>query len=94
MTGDWWVNAVQVCAVTLANGAAEEVVVGEQQVLKLNNVKDLQAAAGLPIAFGTSHLAICERANLQAGQTILILGAAGGVGMAAVQVQKISVCNS
>lgn len=44
------------------------------------------AAAGLPVAFGTSHVALQERANLQAGQTVLVLGAAGGVGIAAVQV--------
>ena len=44
------------------------------------------AAAGLPVAFGTSHVALQERANLQPGQTVLVLGAAGGVGIAAVQV--------
>ena len=77
---------LQVCAVTLGGALAEEVVVHEQQILKLENVRDLVSAAGLPVAFGTAHLAICERANIQAGQTILVLGAAGGVGMAAVQV--------
>ena len=44
------------------------------------------AAAGLPVAFGTSHVALQDRANLQPGQTVLVLGAAGGVGIAAVQV--------
>lgn len=78
---------VQVSAVAMGNGLCEEVVVNELSVLKLRNVKDLPSAAGLPVAFGTAHLAICERARLQAGQTILILGAAGGVGMAAVQVK-------
>ena len=38
------------------------------------------------MAFGTSHVALQERANLQPGQTVLVLGAAGGVGIAAVQV--------
>ncbi len=42
--------------------------------------------AGLPVAFGTAHLALRERANVQAGQTVLVLGAGGGVGVAAVQV--------
>lgn len=42
--------------------------------------------AGLPVAFGTSHVALKERANVQPGQTVLVLGAAGGVGIAAVQV--------
>ena len=39
------------------------------------------------MAFGTAHLALLERAKLQAGQTLLVLGAGGGVGMAAVQVR-------
>lgn len=38
------------------------------------------------MAFGTAHLALTERAKLQAGQVLLVLGAAGGVGVAAVQV--------
>jgi len=44
-------------------------------------------AAGLPVAFGTAHLALLERAKLQAGQNLLVLGAGGGVGVAAVQVR-------
>lgn len=70
----------------MGGGFSEEIVVEERQVFKLSNVKDLHSAAGLPIAFGTSHLAICERAQLKKGQIILILGAGGGVGIAAVQV--------
>lgn len=47
---------------------------------------DVAAAAGLPVAFGTAHLALTERAKLQAGQVLMVLGAGGGVGVAAVQV--------
>jgi hypothetical protein len=47
---------------------------------------DLSAAACLPIAFGTAHLALIERARVQQGQVVLVLGAGGGVGIAAVQV--------
>ncbi len=47
---------------------------------------DVAAAAGLPVAFGTAHTALIERARLQAGQVLLVLGAGGGVGVAAVQV--------
>lgn len=46
----------------------------------------LEAAAGVPITYGTSHLALVHRARLQAGQTLLVLGASGGVGTTAVQV--------
>lgn len=62
----------------------------ETSVFKLPHLNDLAAVAGLPVAFGTAHLALRERANLQAGQTVLVLGAAGGVGAAAVQVCYIS----
>ena len=50
---------------------------------------DVARAAGLPVAFGTAHLALTERARLQAGQTLLVLGAGGGVGIAAVQVRPL-----
>ena len=45
-------------------------------------------AAGFMVAYGTSHLALTRRANLQAGETLLVLGAAGGVGLTAVEVGK------
>jgi len=45
-------------------------------------------AAGFQVAYGTSHLALTRRARLAAGETLLVLGAAGGVGLAAVEVGK------
>lgn len=45
-------------------------------------------AAGFQVAYGTSHLALTRRANLQPGETLLVLGAAGGVGLTAVEVGK------
>ncbi|MEJ6401390.1 NADPH:quinone oxidoreductase family protein [Yoonia sp. 2307UL14-13] len=45
-------------------------------------------AAGFMVAYGTSHLALTRRANLQAGETLLVLGAAGGVGLTAVEIGK------
>lgn len=79
---------MKVCAVTEGGAFAEEVVIRGGGVFKLPQNVDLEAAAGLPVAFGTAHLALVERARLQAGQTVLVLGAAGGVGVAAVQVQS------
>lgn len=43
-------------------------------------------AAGFQIAYGTSHLALTYRARLQAGETLVVLGAAGGVGLTAVEI--------
>lgn len=45
-------------------------------------------AAGFMVAYGTSHLALTRRANLQAGETLLVLGAAGGVGLTAIEIGK------
>lgn len=43
-------------------------------------------AAGFQVAYGTSHLALTRRARLQAGETLVVLGAAGGVGLTAVEI--------
>jgi NADPH2:quinone reductase len=45
-------------------------------------------AAGFIAAYGTSHLALTHRANIQPGETLLVLGAAGGVGLTAVEIGK------
>nr|KAJ0189475.1 hypothetical protein LSAT_V11C800393600 [Lactuca sativa] len=50
---------------------------------------DLVAAAAIPVAYGTSHQALVHRANLKSDQVLLVLGAAGGVGLAAVQIGKV-----
>lgn len=47
-----------------------------------------EVAAGFMIAYGTSHLALDRRAHLQPGETLLVLGAAGGVGLTAVEIGK------
>ena len=65
-----WVSCpalLQVCAVTQNGGFASEIVVRESAVVKLPPHSDVAAAAGLPVAFGTAHLALKERANLKAG---------------------------
>jgi NADPH2:quinone reductase len=45
-------------------------------------------AAGFMVVYGTSHLALTRRAQLQQGETLLVLGAAGGVGLTAVEIGK------
>ena len=47
-----------------------------------------EIAAGFMVAYGTSHLALTRRAKLLAGETLLVLGAAGGVGLTAVEIGK------
>ena len=57
----------QVCAVTQGGGFAGEVIIKEGGVVKLPTHVDLVAAAGLPVIFGTAHLAIKERAQVKPG---------------------------
>jgi NADPH2:quinone reductase len=69
-------------------GYAEEVVVPSGMVMpRPPNMDDLHAAA-FPVAYGTSHVALEHRARLQAGETLLVFGAAGGVGLTAVEIGK------
>jgi sacsin len=78
-----------VCAVTQGGAFAEEVVAPALCTVKLPASCDAEAAAGLPVAFGTAYLALRDRANVKPGQTVLVLGAAGGVGLAAVQLARV-----
>jgi NADPH:quinone reductase len=70
-------------------GYAEEVVVPAGMVVpRPPDMNDLHAAA-FPVAYGTSHLALDHRAHLQAGETLVVFGAAGGVGLTAVEIGKL-----
>lgn len=50
---------------------------------------DLEAAATIPVAFSTAWYALVERGHIRAGETVLVHGAAGGVGLAAIQIAKL-----
>ena len=54
--------------------------------LPLPDSMPFDQAAGFVVAYGTSHVALVQRARLQAGETLLVLGAAGGVGLTAVEI--------
>lgn len=69
-------------------GFATHAVVPAKQVLPLPHGFDLEDGAAFAFAYGTSHHALMDRGQLQAGETVLVLGAAGGVGTAAVQIAK------
>jgi NADPH2:quinone reductase len=71
------------------NGAfAEEAVVPEGAVWPLADGMGMAAGAAFPIAYGTSHFGLFDRARLQPGETVLVHGAAGGVGLTAVECAK------
>src|ERR1051325_4962682 len=74
----------------LGHGAfAERALAPAESVFHIPRTMDAMAAAGFPVAYGTSHVALRHRAQLKAGETLVVHGAAGGVGLTAVQIGKI-----
>jgi len=66
-------------------GFAEEVVVDESSLIPLPQTFDFVTAAAFALTYATSYHALKDRASLRPGETLLVLGAAGGVGLAAVE---------
>lgn len=76
----------RVFSLTVHGGFAEEVVANAATTLSIPlGAMDFVTAASTMYTYGTSYHALKDRANLQPGETLLVLGAAGGVGLAAVQ---------
>jgi len=71
------------------SGYAEEVNAHADGVLKLPDSFDLIEAAGFTLVYGTTIHALKQRGQLKAGETLLVLGAAGGVGLSAIQIGKL-----
>ena len=65
---------------------AERAVVRDHACLLIPNDMDLVDAAAIPIAYGTAHVGLTHRAHLQKGELLLVTGAGGGVGLAAVAI--------
>ena len=76
----------RVAAFTGAGGLAEFVTCPAAHCLALPDAMTMDQAAAFQIAYGTSHLALDHKARLQPGETLLVLGAAGGVGLTAVEI--------
>jgi NADPH2:quinone reductase len=70
-------------------GLAEQGCFPVESLLPIPPSMSFAEAAGFQIAYGTSHLALAHKARLQPGETLLVLGAAGGVGLTAVEVGKL-----
>ena len=68
---------------------AEEIVVGEDRLIPVPEKMSDEEAAAFSMVYGTSYHALKQRANLKAGETVLVLGASGGVGLATVELAKI-----
>lgn len=68
---------------------AEQMMVNANQVMPIPAGMDFPHAAAFLLTYGTSHYALRDRAQLQPGETLLVLGAAGGVGLAAIEIGKL-----
>lgn len=78
----------RVIAMTGFGGFVSHICVPARACLKMPDEMSYEDAACLVFTYGTSHYALKDRGGLQAGETLLILGAAGGVGAAAIELGK------
>lgn len=77
-----------VAAISNSGGFGTHAIVDAPRVMPLPPGFALEDGAAFAFTYGTSHHALMDRAALKAGETVLVLGAAGGVGTAAVQIAK------
>jgi alcohol dehydrogenase len=75
---------------TVDGGRAEQVAVLESQLIEIPEGVKFEAAAALPLAYGTAWRMMITKARICAGESVLILGASGGVGVACVQIAKLA----
>lgn len=83
-------RGTRVVAFVGTGGFAEYVCVNAAQTIPLPAGVSDEVAAGFTMTYATSHHALSDRAQLKAGETLLVLGAAGGVGLAAVELGKLA----
>ncbi len=79
----------RVMAIPGLGGLAEKAIVKTEGLRKIPDNMDFKTAAGFAMVYTTSYYALKQRAHLKPGETLLVLGASGGVGLAAVELGKI-----
>ena len=83
-----WNVGDRLVAVPGFGGLSEKVVINAGSAFRLPEERSFEEGAALLLTYATSIHALLDRGKLQAGQTVLVLGAAGGVGLAAVELAK------
>lgn len=78
----------RIAALLIYGGLCEKIAVSEASVFALPDAVSFETGAALPLAYGTSLYALKHRAQLKSGETLLVLGAAGGTGISAVEIGK------
>ena len=84
---DWKIGD-RVIAMTGNGGIAEKVVAFEMTLMPLPETMDFRVGAAFPLNYGTTYHALKQRGQLQAGETLLVTGAGGGVGTTAIEIGK------
>jgi len=79
----------RVMGYTNFNAARERTAVAADQIVKISSDLDFERAAALTITYGTAYHALKHRALMRPGETLAVLGASGGVGLAAVELGRI-----
>ncbi len=77
------------CSAGIVGGFAEKLAVPGFATRKIPDSADFGESTGLLYAYGTAYYGLKHRGDLQKGETVLVLGAAGGVGMAAIEIAKL-----
>lgn len=78
----------RVIAMTPHGGYAEQLIASASRCVAMPDAMPYEQGAAFPVVFGTSHIALWHRARLQAGETLVVHGASGGVGLTAVVIGK------
>jgi len=78
----------RVIAIAPHGGYAEQVVANVDRCVAMPTAMPYEHGAAFPVVFGTSHVALWHRARLRAGETLVVHGASGGVGLTAVTIGK------
>lgn len=79
----------RIAALSQLNGYAEKAAVNNSSVFKIPASMSFDDSCALLCAYGTSHYALKQRAQLKKGETLVVLGASGSTGIAAIQIGKI-----
>lgn len=79
----------RVAAFVMLGGFAEQAVAASDMVFPLPDSVSFEEGAAIPLNYLTSHFALVERGQMAPGETVLVHGAAGGVGTAAIQIAKV-----
>jgi NADPH2:quinone reductase len=69
--------------------AREKIAISAQRVVKIPDTLDFDRAAGITVIYGTTLHALKDRAHLKSGETLAVLGASGGTGLAAIELGKL-----